>query len=128
MLFKGLFDDWEDVLDSFNVAKGAYVDRVVPLYAYYDYEDYIGNALVVFVEDGLLYSVHGSHCSCYGLEDQFDPEEIPWEIAEEFFTRTAYVDDKDLVWLVTVVREVLASGDKSEEVLRPLLAWHRLGH
>lgn len=42
----------------------------------YTYENYSGNAFLLYRDnrDGLLYEVHGSHCSCYGLERQFQPE------------------------------------------------------
>lgn len=30
-------------------------------------------------ETGRLYEVHGSHCSCYGFEGQFEPEEASIE-------------------------------------------------
>lgn len=44
--------------------------------AWYGQEDYEGSAFVLFRQDGKLYEVHGSHCSCYGLEDGgWDPEE-----------------------------------------------------
>ncbi|MCY9324031.1 hypothetical protein [Bacillus haynesii] len=43
--------------------------------ASYTYEDYEGDAFVLFRKDGKYYEVHGSHCSCYGLEDQWEPEE-----------------------------------------------------
>lgn len=36
---------------------------------------YTGDAFVLFEKNGKLYEVHGSHCSCYGLEDQWSPEE-----------------------------------------------------
>lgn len=44
----------------------------------YSCEDYSGNAYLLYRDsrDGLLYEVHGSHCSCYGLEDQFSPEKV----------------------------------------------------
>lgn len=45
------------------------------LIAWYDTREYSGSSLVVFERDGLLYEVHGSHCSCYGLEGQWKPEE-----------------------------------------------------
>ena len=44
------------------------------LYANYSSGCYEGCALVVFKKEGLLYEVNGSHCSCYGLENQWDPE------------------------------------------------------
>jgi hypothetical protein len=42
---------------------------------YYSYEDYSGEAFVLFRRDGKLYEVNGSHCSCCGLEGQWGPEE-----------------------------------------------------
>lgn len=52
-------------------------DNVEILIADYTYEDYYGSAWVLFrdTNNGKLYEVHGSHCSCYGLEDQWSPEE-----------------------------------------------------
>jgi hypothetical protein len=46
------------------------------LFANYHQEDYEGSAYAIFVKDGKLYEVHGGHCSCYGLEDQWTPEEV----------------------------------------------------
>ena len=47
------------------------------LLAYYDIDGYDGDAFVLYrdINTGKLYEVHGSHCSCYGLEDQWEPEE-----------------------------------------------------
>ena len=49
------------------------------LWADYWQEFYEGTAFVVFTSGGMLYEVHGSHCSCYGLEDQWEPEETTIE-------------------------------------------------
>lgn len=51
------------------------LDGVTILVASYTYEDYSGDAYVLFTKDDKLYEVHGGHCSCMGLEDQWDPEE-----------------------------------------------------
>lgn len=40
------------------------------LLASYGYEDYEGSAFVLFERGGKLYEVNGSHCSCYGLNEQ----------------------------------------------------------
>ncbi len=45
------------------------------LFACYTYEDYSGSAMVVYQKGDKLFEVHGSHCSCYGLEGQWSPEE-----------------------------------------------------
>lgn len=48
------------------------------LIAVYTYESYSGKAFVLYEHDGKLFEVNASHCSCYGLENQFDPEETTW--------------------------------------------------
>lgn len=49
------------------------IDEV--LLASYTYEDYSGDAFVLFRKSDKLYEVNGGHCSCYGLEGQWEPEE-----------------------------------------------------
>lgn len=46
------------------------------LYADYTYEDYTGDAYVLGYnkEKKKWFEVHGSHCSCYGLEGQWEEE------------------------------------------------------
>ena len=79
----------EDVYDDFEVfgfKKYRYDSSVNPkkpknikiLFAYYTYEDYSGDAFVLFYNktNKKLYEVHGGHCSCYGLEGQWYEEEI----------------------------------------------------
>lgn len=48
------------------------------LFAFYGRESWEGDAFVLFEKNGQLYEVHGGHCSCYGLEDQWLPEETSW--------------------------------------------------
>lgn len=64
----------EDVFDQFTASeeerKGVKI-----LLAWYNYECYDGNAFVLFEKDGKLYEVVGGHCSCYGLEGQWEPVE-----------------------------------------------------
>ena len=48
------------------------------LFASYGGDAYDGDAVVIYERDGTLYEVHGSHCSCYGLEDQWEPEATTW--------------------------------------------------
>ncbi len=45
------------------------------LIASYTYENYSGDAFVLFEKDGKLYEVAGGHCSCHGLEEQWEPGE-----------------------------------------------------
>ena len=52
------------------------------LLASYAYECYEGDAFVLFRKDDKLYEVNGGHCSCYGLEGQWSPEETTIEALE----------------------------------------------
>lgn len=47
--------------------------------AYYGTGSYDGTSLVIFESNGILYEVNASHCSCYGLEGQWAPEETNWK-------------------------------------------------
>ena len=80
------FDDREDVARAFEAS--GHILHTLPypapddfptdeemVFAAYGGRSYEGSALVVFSRDGKLYEVNGSHCSCYGLEDQWSPEE-----------------------------------------------------
>lgn len=72
--FLGNWSDKEDIARDFAIdlkeLKGARI-----IIAWYGDGDYSGAAFVLFRRDGKLYEVYGSHCSCYGLEGQWDPEE-----------------------------------------------------
>ena len=49
------------------------------LFASYGGGDYEGDAFVLYRKDDGLYEVDASHCSCYGLEGQWEPEETTVE-------------------------------------------------
>jgi hypothetical protein len=49
------------------------------LFASYNYANYEGDAWVLLEKEGKLFEVNGSHCSCYGLEGQWDPEQVSLE-------------------------------------------------
>lgn len=70
------FNDKEDVLREFSIGDDDLMGREI-LFAYYTYEDYSGEALVVLRDprSEKFYEVNGSHCSCYGLEGQWEMEE-----------------------------------------------------
>ena len=75
-MFYGEFTNEEDVYDNFHVTEEHRIGKAI-IFAAYDCPDYEGYATVVFIEKGKLYVVTGSHCSCHGLEDQWEPEEMP---------------------------------------------------
>lgn len=78
-MFYGSFDSWSDVLGQFEVKDIERFEKVTPLFASYSQEGYEGSAVVLFIEHGKIYSAHGSHCSCFGLEGQWEPEETTFE-------------------------------------------------
>lgn len=65
------------------------------LFASYTYEDYSGAATVIFRRGETLYEVHGSHCSCYGLEDQWEPEETTIEALRKQCEPSSWDYDSD---------------------------------
>lgn len=72
------FTDVESVRTQFAIPEEAVSDAEI-LIAWYGYGSYCGSAYVLFQRDGRLYEVTGSHCSCYGLEGQWDPDETSWD-------------------------------------------------
>jgi hypothetical protein len=72
------FGDNADIIREYTAPADALDGATVHL-AWYGYGSYCGSSLVVFEKDGQLYEVNGSHCSCYGLEGQWDVEETSWE-------------------------------------------------
>ena len=67
------------MISDFHISEDD-LDGVEILVAAYEYEDYSGDAYVLFKRDGKLFEVHGGHCSCYGLEEQWDPEETTKDV------------------------------------------------
>ena len=83
-IYKGDFEKREDVFDNFAKAEDPDIEI---LYTEYDTPPYEGYASVLYYRKSTkkYYEVYGSHCSCYGLEEQWDrDEEI---VPEELFKR-----------------------------------------
>lgn len=72
-----MFQSWDDVVNEFKITgdEAKKPDRV--FYAFYDYVDYSGDAEVIYRRGSKFYAVSGGHCSCYGLEGQWEPTEYP---------------------------------------------------
>lgn len=75
-VFFDQFENEQDVLSNFGVTKNDLKGCEI-IFAYYTYEDYSGEALVILrhPQTGVFYEVNGGHCSCYGLEEQWEMEE-----------------------------------------------------
>jgi len=74
-MFYGAFNSAEDVFSNFTVSDDDRKDVKI-LWASYENENYEGSAGVVFLKEGKIFSVYGGHCSCHGLEGQWEPQEI----------------------------------------------------
>jgi hypothetical protein len=72
------FKSVKDVHEAFSIDPSEVLDEEI-LFAYYGSGSYCGSATVLYHRDGKLYEVSSSHCSCYGLEDTWEPSEITWE-------------------------------------------------
>ncbi|SRR6266478_7659058 len=72
------FSNKQDVISNYSAPDEALKGAKV-LLAWYGYGDYCGSSLVIFEKKGTLFEVNGSHCSCNGLEGQWQPEETSWE-------------------------------------------------
>ena len=71
--------DKKGIAEQFQIEE-AELDDCEILYANYSLGYYEGSALIVFQKEGKLYEVNGSHCSCFGLEGMWEPEETTKEI------------------------------------------------
>lgn len=79
--------DREDVADDFFSRRYRDPKPEIPsdfptddeiLFADYHCYSYEGSAHVIYQRHGRLFQVEGSHCSCYGLEDQWSPGKTTW--------------------------------------------------
>lgn len=73
------WDNYRNDEDPVPLAEKPQFKDVEILLASYGTPSYEGYAFVLFRRDGKLWEVNGSHCSCYGLEDQWEPEETTAE-------------------------------------------------
>jgi hypothetical protein len=76
------------LMQDFNLKKDDLNDIII-LLAYYTYHNYQGDAFVLFYnkKTDKLYEVNGSHCSCYGLEGQWEPEETSIKVLYHRFKK-----------------------------------------
>lgn len=88
-MFLQNFTCMQDLMDRFQISEDAVKDIDV-LLAWYGYGDYCGKAFVLFKENGKLFEVHGSHCSCNGIEGQWSPEETTKDALKHFLKEGTY--------------------------------------
>ena len=86
--FIGYWDDLESMKQNFE--QRSYLQKVdseecdvteeeVIAAVYGDSFGYSGSAHVFFERGGKVFEVYGSHCSCDGLEGQWEPDEVSIE-------------------------------------------------
>lgn len=72
-------NDWKCEDDVFNDFQHKKTEDIKILFASYGYANYSGEAFVLFISNNQLYEVNASHCSCYGVEGQWEPEKTDLE-------------------------------------------------
>ena len=79
-VYYDIFESKENVLAKFAAAEKDLQGCEI-VFASYSEEGYSGEALVILfnAESKTYYEVNGSHCSCHGLEGQWDMEETTLE-------------------------------------------------
>jgi hypothetical protein len=73
------FKNRQDVAKEFEVELPDSIDILVAAYGDPHEYGYYGQAVVYYVENRQLFEVHASHCSCYGLESQWEPKPMTWQ-------------------------------------------------
>jgi hypothetical protein len=68
--------DIKKIVERYDIKDFSLVPRAAELILMVDNsEDYSGSYGELFVKNGTLYETGCSHCSCYGCEGQWSPEE-----------------------------------------------------
>ena len=84
------------VRESFQIQKD-WSDTI--LFATYEAEGYEGHAYVFLIRHNKAYEVYGSHCSCFGLENQWDPQET----TIDNLSPPSWLDEKEMEALRQIV-------------------------
>lgn len=68
----------QDILDSYLPKKEYHemLNNGKILYAELNGDGYEEDSYILLQHNGFLYENYASHCSCYGFEDQFEPEKV----------------------------------------------------
>ncbi len=109
MIYYNNFTNWEDVVNEFYEVYAECPEPDEVILADYRYESYEGDAWIVYRNGEKYYSIDAGHCSCYGLEGQFDPEEYD---TKDLFI--ACLEKRKGGWCCGVVKE------RIDEVLNKL--------
>jgi hypothetical protein len=101
--FESMISDFSEYGPDYSTEINPDTEGVEVLLASYGTPSYEGYAFVLFRKDGKLYEVNASHCSCYGLEGQWSPEETTVEslrhrldagsLGSDDYTENVFADD-----------------------------------
>lgn len=105
-------NDWEEggatkMMADFEITADELAGATV-LVASYTYEHYSGDAYVLFERDGKLFEVEGSHCSCFGLEGQWKPEEAEREAIIHRLTKGTWGEEDKIKEVTLAALQVSA--------------------
>ena len=87
-MYFGNWTKYEEMVHDFTKSRWEDSSKQVPetmpppenvLFASYTTGSYDGCATVLFKQEDKIYEVYGSHCSCNGLEECWEPDEVTWE-------------------------------------------------
>ncbi len=76
------FDSWKDVQDHYEMNER---EPEEVIYAAYDGGSYEGYSTIIYRNGDFYYLEESSHCSCYGLEGQWNPEQYTIEAIVKIF-------------------------------------------
>ncbi len=85
-------DYWKEKKDRMTQAINEW-QNIHILFASYGQANYSGDAWVLFEQGGELFEVSGGHCSCYGLEGQWSPEEVSLQELEHRLLEGTFGED-----------------------------------
>ena len=77
-MYRGDYN-WKEILSVFSEDPSKIEEPEELIFANYDGGGYDGYANVLFYDSGKFWYVTASHCSCYGLEDSWSPEEYSFK-------------------------------------------------
>lgn len=90
-IYLNRFGNEESMLKEFDIDKSV-LDGYKVLLASYEQEYYEGYAFVLLKRKQTkeLVTVYASHCSCYGLEGQFELEDSSLELLNKLYAKNYY--------------------------------------
>jgi len=129
-MYYGEFNNKDDVFGNFSVPE-AERNKIHIILASYDIDGYDGSAMVLFIRDGKFWLVTGGHCSCYGLEDQWSPEQLTLEELRHYGEKSEggvfQGLNAEMLKIVDRVERMDASGKTDTEIefyLKLALGWN----